>query len=88
METLLNILVWMHCLGQNDYITQNIVLFYTLPVSISSVQLRKLQTDLLNFMWNYEQHRIARSILYASENDRGLAFPNLLCYYYAAQLRA
>lgn len=59
--------------------------FMTLPVPIPLVQLRKLQTDLLNFTWNYKQHRVARSTLYASWNE---AFPNLSCFYYAAQLKA
>lgn len=60
--------------------------FQKLPVPIPLMQIRKVQADFLNFIWHHKQHRIARSTLFASRNEGGLAFPNL-CYYYAAQLR-
>lgn len=43
--------------------------------------------QILHFTWYYK-HCIASSILYASRNEGDLAFSNLLCYNYAAQLRA
>lgn len=61
-------------------------LFQTLPIPIPLAQLKKRQSDLLH-TWNYKRHRVPRSVLVASRNEGGLAFPNIK-YYYAAQLRA
>lgn len=63
-------------------------LFQTLPIPVPCGHLRKLQADLLRYVWNYKRHRIPQSVLMALRADRGLAFPNLVKYYQAAQLRA
>ena len=63
-------------------------LFQTLPIPIPYAHLRKLQSDMLKFVWNYKKHRIPRSVMTASRGDGGLAFPNLVKYYQATQLRA
>lgn len=42
-------------------------LFQTLPIPVPYVQLRKLQADLVRFVWNYRRHRIPRSVLIASD---------------------
>ena len=63
-------------------------LFQTLPIPVPYVLLRKLQTDLLKFTWNYKRHRIPHSVLTAPRSEGGLAFPDLVRYYQAAQLRA
>lgn len=63
-------------------------LFQTLPIPVPHSHLSKLQSDLFKFTWNYKRHRIPRSVMMAARSDGGLAFPNLIKYYQATQLRA
>lgn len=62
-------------------------LFETLPIPIPALHFRNLQGDLINFLWNYKRHQIARPVLYAPHGQGGLAFPTGARYYLAAQLR-
>lgn len=65
---------------------KNLYLFQTLPITIPNAHLKKLQAELLQYVWNYKWHRIPHSVLMASRSDGGLAFPNLVKYYQAALL--
>ena len=63
-------------------------LFQTLPIPVPYAHLRALQADLLRYVWNYKRHRIPRSVMTAARTEGGLAFPDLVKYYQASQLRA
>ena len=63
-------------------------LFQTLPIPIPYSHLRRLQADLLRYVWNYGRHRVSRSVMTAARADGDLSFPDLVRYYQAAQLRA
>lgn len=63
-------------------------LFQMLPIPVPCKHLKKFQSDLFHYIWNYKRHRIPRSVLMAARGEGGLAFPNLIKYNQATQLRA
>lgn len=63
-----------------------VYLFETLPVFIHR-ELRTLQAPLINFIWAHERHIISKSVLLAPKASEDLAIPDLLKYFWAAQLR-
>lgn len=62
-------------------------LFETLPISMPLGDLKALQADVIRFIWAYKRHRIPKSVVLAGKSRGGLAVPELLKYYWAAQLR-
>lgn len=62
-------------------------LFDTLPIPIRRGDLRSMQATLLNFIWAQKRHRISKLVLQTPKNRGGLAVPDLIRYYWAAQLR-
>ena len=63
-------------------------LFETLPVMIPMSQLKSLQRNFLNFIWNNTSHRIASTVLLTTRARGGLGAPDIIKYYYATHLRA
>lgn len=64
-----------------------VCLFETLPVFIQRVERRTLQATIFNFIWAHKRNRISKSVLQAPKMKGGLAVPDLLKYFWAAQLR-
>lgn len=62
-------------------------LFETLPIPIPTRDLKGLQADIMRFIWAHKRHRIPKSVLLTGRARGGLAAPDIVKYYWAAQLR-
>lgn len=59
-------------------------LFHALPIPKKS--LRKVQSNIIQFVWGKKSHRCSKETLFRLKNRGGLGLPNLWWYYMAAQL--
>jgi len=73
--------VKMVCLPQLLYLFQN------LPIFLSKTYFKKLNSMILSFIWNYKTHRIRKGHLCKSKTSGGLALPDFVKYYWAANIR-
>ena len=73
--------VKMVCLPQLLYLFQN------LPIFLSKTYFKKLDSMILSFIWNYKTHRIRKGHLCKSKTNGGLALPDFVRYYWAANIR-
>lgn len=62
-------------------------LFETLPVPTPRSELRAMQASLIHFVWAHKRHRISKSVFLAPRSRGGLSVPDILKYYWSAQLR-
>lgn len=62
-------------------------LFETLPIPIPMKDLKAIQAEIIRFIWAYKRHRIPKSVVLAERAGGGLAAPDIIKYYWAAQLR-
>uniref|UniRef100_A0A3B1IPQ1 Reverse transcriptase domain-containing protein n=1 Tax=Astyanax mexicanus TaxID=7994 RepID=A0A3B1IPQ1_ASTMX len=63
-------------------------LFQTLPIFIPKLFFRKLDTLILEFIWNKRPPRLRKSLLQQTKSLGGMALPHMQFYYWAANLRA
>uniref|UniRef100_A0A8C5MBU4 Reverse transcriptase n=1 Tax=Leptobrachium leishanense TaxID=445787 RepID=A0A8C5MBU4_9ANUR len=61
-------------------------LFQALPTRVDVSSLAHLQQHIAKFVWQHKRQRVARRVLHRPRDRGGLGIPNLLYYYYAAQL--
>lgn len=62
--------------------------FQCLPIFLTKSFFNNLKTQLSSFIWNKKQPRIKHSILQKPRVAGGLALPNFLFYYWAANIRS
>lgn len=75
----------LHSVKMNE-LPRILYLFRTLPVALAKLDLKSFQTKLLSFIWGNKRPRVNIRMLHAPKGKGGLGFPDLLKYYYAAQL--
>uniref|UniRef100_A0A8C2L4R0 Reverse transcriptase domain-containing protein n=1 Tax=Cyprinus carpio TaxID=7962 RepID=A0A8C2L4R0_CYPCA len=63
-------------------------LFQTLPIFLSKSFFSNLNSQLSSFVWNKKHPRINKKILQLPRNLGGMALPNFMYYYWAANIRA
>ena len=63
-------------------------LFQCLPVFLTKSFFNNLKTQISSFIWNKKQPRIKHNILQRPRRAGGLALPNFLFYYWAANIKA
>lgn len=61
-------------------------LFRSLPIPIKKSFLRKLQSDIISFVWSKRGYRCPSNILLRLKSQGGVGLPDLWAYYQAAQL--
>ena len=63
-------------------------LFQCLPIFLTQSFSNNLRKQISSFIWNKKQPRIKYSILQKPRKTGGMALPNFLFYYWAANIRA
>ncbi len=63
-------------------------LFKCIPTFISKTFFHKLDTTVLEFIWNKRVPRLRKTVLQKPKRDGGMALPNFLYYYWAANMQA
>ncbi len=59
-------------------------LFQCIPTFISKIFFHKLDTEVLEFIWNKRVPQLHKTVLQKPKRDGGMALPNFLYYYWAA----
>lgn len=62
-------------------------LFQCIPIFLPLSFFRKLDTLLLNFIWNKKTPRLSRQVLQRPKASGGMALPNFLYYHWATTIR-
>lgn len=73
--------VKMVCLPQLLYLFQN------LPIYLTETFFKKLDSIILPFIWNYKSHRTRKVHLCKCKKSGGLALPDFMRFYWAANIR-
>lgn len=57
------------------------------PVFIPKIFFHKLDTAILEFIWDKRVPRLRKNVLQKPKKDGGMALPNFLYYYWAANMQ-
>ena len=78
---------WKNRYYENNYTTQSNPQIQCNPYKITNGIVHRIRRKILQFVWKYKRHWIAKSVLRKNNRARGIKFPDFRLYYKATVIK-